>query len=69
MRYNKDMTISEILFANPRNVEVFKKYGLHCQSCFAAQTESLEVASRVNGVKLDSILEDLEDLDKNNAYV
>ncbi len=63
MRYNKDMTVMEILFTNPNALEVFKKYGLHCQNCFGAETETLEIASRVNGVKLEEILFDLESLE------
>lgn len=63
MRYNKDMTISEILFTNPNVIEVFKKYGLNCQNCFGAETETLEIASRVNGINLEEILFDLENLE------
>ncbi|WP_432662238.1 DUF1858 domain-containing protein [Wukongibacter baidiensis] len=63
MRYNKDMTIAEILFTNPNVLEVFKKYGLHCQHCFGAETETLEIASRVNGINLEEILFDLESLE------
>lgn len=62
MKYNKDMTVYEILLADPKNLEIFKKYGLRCQTCFGAQTETLEVAARVNGIKLDEILFDLERL-------
>ncbi|WP_432406309.1 DUF1858 domain-containing protein [Wukongibacter sp. M2B1] len=63
MRYNKNMTITEILFTNPNALEVFKKYGLQCQYCFGAETETLEVASRVNGISLEEILLDLESLE------
>jgi len=62
MKYNKDMTISEILFAKPKAIEIFKKYGLHCQSCLGAKTETLEIATRVNGINLKEILGDLERL-------
>tara|TARA_B100000965_G_C19331682_1_gene643293 strand:- start:411 stop:602 length:192 start_codon:yes stop_codon:yes gene_type:complete len=60
MKYNKDMTIAQIIFTNPKNLEVLKKYGLRCQTCFGAQTETLEVAARVNGIKLENILRDFE---------
>lgn len=60
MKYNKDMTIAQIIFTNPKNLEVLKKYELRCQTCFGAQTETLEVAARVNGIKLEDILRDLE---------
>lgn len=63
MRYNKDMTISQILFTDPKALKVFKAYGLPCQSCLAAETESLEVVSRVFDIELDEILCDLEELD------
>lgn len=63
MKYNKDMTISEILFTNPKAIEIFKKYGLHCQRCFGAETETIEVVSRVKGIKLKDILSDLERLE------
>ncbi len=63
MKYNKDMTINKIIFTNPKNLEILKKYGLRCQTCFGAHTETLEVAARVNGIKLEDIIRDLEMVD------
>lgn len=60
MKYNKDMTINQIIFTNPKNLEILKEYGLRCQTCFGAHTETLEIAARVNGINLEEILRDLE---------
>ncbi len=32
MAFTKDMTISEVLRANPKTAEVFMRYGMHCLS-------------------------------------
>lgn len=63
MRYNKDMTISQILFTNPKVLQVFKAYGLPCQNCLGAETETLEEVSRIFQIELNQILCDLEELD------
>lgn len=69
VKYNKDMTISEIVFSNFKTIEVLKKYGLNCIGCLGAETETLEDVARTKGIDLDRILNDLNNIEKENACV
>lgn len=64
MKFTKDMTIAEILKANPKTAEVFMRYGMHCLSCPGATGESLEQAAMVHGFSVDSLLEDINNLEQ-----
>ena len=46
----KDMTIGEILRANPDVAPVLLNAGMHCLGCPSAQGESLEEACMVHGL-------------------
>ncbi len=59
MAFTKDMTVAQILRANPKTAEVFMRYGMHCLSCPGATGESVEQAAQVHGFDADQILEDL----------
>ncbi|SHK43002.1 hybrid cluster protein-associated redox disulfide domain-containing protein [Caminicella sporogenes DSM 14501] len=69
MRYNKDMTISEIVFSDFKTIEVFKKYGLSCLRCLGAETETLEEIARINEINLNKMIEDLNNVGRENACV
>ena len=53
----KDMTIGEILRANPEVAPVLLDAGMHCLGCPASQGETLEEAAMVHGLDAQ-VLED-----------
>lgn len=58
----KEMTIGEILRANPDCVPVLLDAGMHCLGCPASQGESLAEAAMVHGIDADALLEKLNAL-------
>lgn len=52
----KDMTISEILRANPNVAAVLMDAGMHCLGCPSAQGETLEEAAMVHGIDIDALM-------------
>ena len=57
---NKDMTIGEILRANPDNAEVLLAAGMHCLGCPSAQMETLAEACMVHGMDVEELLKRLK---------
>ena len=58
----KNMTIGEILRANPDVAPVLMEAGMHCLGCPSAQGESLEEAAMVHGMDIDSLMEKIQAL-------
>lgn len=58
----KDMTIGEILRANPDAAPVLMDAGMHCLGCPSAQGESLEEAAMVHGIDIDELMKAIEEL-------
>ncbi len=56
----KDMTIGEILQANPDVVPVLLEAGMHCLGCPASQAESLEEAAMVHGINIDDLMKAIQ---------
>lgn len=56
----KDMTIGEILIAQPDVVPVLLSAGMHCLGCPASQAESLEDAAAVHGIDINELMEAIE---------
>lgn len=56
----KDMTIGDILNANPNVVPVLLEAGMHCLGCPASQAESLEEAAAVHGIDIDELMKAIE---------
>ena len=54
--FTKDMTIGEILRANPNVAPVLMAAGMHCLGCPSAQGESLEEAAMVHGIDIDVLM-------------
>ncbi len=52
----KEMTIGEILRANPNVAPVLLEAGMHCIGCPSAQGESLEEAALVHGIDIDALM-------------
>lgn len=63
------MTVSEVLFSNCRTIEIFHKYGLNCLNCLASETETLEIVARVNEIDIETLIEDLNKIENENACV
>ena len=64
MTFNKDMTLGEILEANPDARIVLEGFGMHCCGCPVSQAETLEEACDVHGVDLELVLQELANLDE-----
>lgn len=58
----KDMTIGEILRANPAVAPVLMEAGMHCLGCPSAQAETLEEAAMVHGMDIDALMKAIEEL-------
>ncbi len=56
----KEMTIGEILRANPNVAPVLMNAGMHCLGCPSAQGESLEEAAMVHGIDIDALMAAIE---------
>lgn len=62
MRVMKEMTIGEVIRANPKSAEVFMSYGMGCVGCPSAQGETLEEASMAHGINLEKLIESLNEM-------
>lgn len=58
----REMTIGEILRANPDVAPVLLNAGMHCLGCPSAQGESLEEAAMVHGLDIDELMSAIEAL-------
>lgn len=58
----KEMTIGEILRANPDVAPVLMEAGMHCLGCPSAQAESLEEAAMVHGMDINDLMAKIEAL-------
>jgi hybrid cluster-associated redox disulfide protein len=59
---SKDMTIGEILRANPAVARVLMEAGMHCLGCPSAQSETLEEAAMVHGMNIEELMSKIEAL-------
>jgi len=57
----KDMTIASVVKKDPRTMEVFFNYGLHCVGCFAAEFDTIESGAKVHGINVEHLLHDLNE--------
>ena len=58
----QDMTIGEILRANPEVATILMEAGMHCLGCPSAQAESLEEAAMVHGMNVEDLMKKIEAL-------
>ncbi len=63
MKFNKDMTMGEILSINPEARAVLEGFGMHCCGCPVSQAEVLEEACEVHGINVDEVLNELNSLE------
>lgn len=64
MEFTKEMTVAQVLRANPKTAQVFMSYGMHCLTCPGATGETIEQAAAVHGFKVDKILVDLNNVEE-----
>lgn len=57
----KEMTIGEILRANPDVAPILMEAGMHCLGCPSAQGESLEDAAMVHGIDIDVLMKNISE--------
>lgn len=58
----REMTIGEILRANPDVAPILMEAGMHCLGCPSAQAESLEEAAMVHGMDINDLMAKIEAL-------
>ena len=57
----KDMTIGEILQANPKVAPILMEAGMHCLGCPSSQMETIEEAAMVHGIEADALVKEIND--------
>lgn len=57
MKFDRDITIGELLEKAPEKAEILMDAGMHCLGCPASQAETLEEACDVHGIDVDELLE------------
>lgn len=57
MKYDKNITIGDLLEKDPEKAEILMEAGMHCLGCPASQAETLEEACEVHGINVDELLE------------
>ncbi len=63
MKITRDMTVGDVLKANPRTADVFRSMGMHCLGCPSATGESIAGAARTHGLSEDELLEKLNSVE------
>ncbi|MDA8234553.1 MAG: DUF1858 domain-containing protein [Clostridia bacterium] len=59
MKFTSNMTIAEVLQANPKTADVLREMGMQCLGCPSAAGESLAGAARTHGKEVNELLEKL----------
>ena len=60
-KFNKDMTIGEVIRMDPNMINVLMASGMHCIGCPSSQMESLEEAAMVHGFDADILVQQIND--------
>ena len=62
MRITKDMTVARVIELEPKTIDVFQKYGMHCVDCEVAEWGTIEEAVSTHGIEdLDKLLGELNE--------
>jgi hybrid cluster-associated redox disulfide protein len=61
MTINKNMTIGNLIKQYPETAEVLFSYGMGCIGCPSSQSETIEQASMVHGIDLNSLMAELSE--------
>lgn len=59
MKFNKDMTIGEVLAKAPERIDILLAAGMHCIGCPASQAETIEEACMVHGIDTQEVIDEL----------
>ena len=59
MRIAKEMTIGQVIRANPQATQILMSFGMGCIGCPASQAETIEEASMVHGISIEKLLKAL----------
>jgi hybrid cluster-associated redox disulfide protein len=59
-RFTKETNIQEILNKGEVVEQIFRKLGLKCIQCVAAEKETLQDAARYHGIPVERIINELE---------
>lgn len=57
MRFTLDMSLKDIMAANPKTVEAMQEMGLHCLGCPFSVKENLANAAQMHGIDPNALLE------------
>ncbi len=68
-RYTPDTLICDVLAADPRSAAVFERHGLGCPMCMAAELDTLSSVAAMHDIPLETILRDLNALDREDDEV
>ncbi len=60
-KLNEKMTIGELVREYPKAVDVLFQFGMGCVGCPSAQAETIEEASLVHGLNLESLMKALNE--------
>ncbi len=58
-KITKDMSIIEVVQKFPQTAEVFRRHGMGCLGCIAAQFENIEQGAAGHGINIDQLIADL----------
>lgn len=61
-KFNKDMTLGEVVAFGKSAEKILMGFEMHCFSCPMAQMETIEEASMVHGVDCDLVIAKLNEL-------
>ena len=61
-RFRRDALIIDVLEAHPGAAAVLRGFGIPCETCVVAETESLAAGARLNRLDVDAILARLASL-------
>lgn len=59
MKVTKDMTIGQVIRANPQAAQILMGFGMGCIGCPSSQAETLEEAAMVHGMDVNEMLDAL----------
>jgi len=60
--FTKEMSIQDVVQAEPRARAVFEVHGMGCGACLGAQLETIEEGARMHDIDPEIILEELNQL-------
>lgn len=64
MKITRDMTVGDVLQANPKTADVFRSMGMQCLGCPSATAESIAGAARTHGLSEDMVLAKLNEVEQ-----